>query len=494
MRVLSLALLLALAPQDDLDGRLDAFGKQIAPGGDPVVARFQAAVATRPGKIVLRDRIDKAAEGLRNQAERDALPEYFRTRFEEVGGMFRLRKGQEDFRKRILDDYKASKADIDRIRPVVQEVADNLVDTPEINARLKAYLSHPATVDALYLGDLRRRSRPDIYVILKKLGELFAQTEDGKFFIPDARQDLAEKFCKVGTAMLDATRDVSAQLGSVAEKLAAIDDLHQRLKKAGPDPLFACVLLKKSLDGADLNDIEPAIQKLRGSSDELARKLPEVFSETPKGKVLVEKAYEAVTRALDTYDEARGKVALLREPGRQLASRIREGDARGETFRKMLQSDAILALLDINVGGEEADPVKYIQAQIRKALTKGADGKYRVNPEIAEEVGNEIKDPVRAGEKEDRGLKMVSMWGEKIEDAELKEVFTSRYGKYEVEHTMKEALSIRTYDGLKSWIDRHFDKSAAGFTLKASSKGEIETVLAEVERLEKESKKNDLKD
>lgn len=494
MRLLTLALLVALTPQDDLDGRLDAFGRQIVPGSDPTVARFQKAVSTRPGKIVLRDRIEKSAETLRKESERDAVPEYFRARFEEVGGVLKLRKGQEDFHRRLLQDYKTSKAEIERIRPLVKEVADNLADTPEINAKLKKYLSHPSTVDALYLRDLRQRSRPDIYVILKKLGELFAQTEDGKFYIPDARQDVAEKFCRVGTAMMDATRDVSTQLGAVCEKLAAFDDLHQRLKKAGADPIFACMLLKKSLDNADINDIEPAIQKLRGSSEELARKIPEVFEETPKGKVLVEKAVEGVTKALDAYEHARVKVGLLRDPGRQLASRIREGDARGETFRKMLQSDAVLALLDIEVGGEEADPAKVIAAQIRKALSKDADGKYRVLPEVAEEVAGEIKDPVRTAEKEDRGLKIVSMWGEKLEDPELREIFTSRYGKFEVERTMKEALSIRNYDGLKSWIEKHFDTSAAGFTLKAASKGEIEAILAEVDRLEKESKKNDLKD
>src|SRR5262245_30590052 len=233
MRLLALALpvLLSMTPQDDLDSRLDAFGKQIVPGGDPLAARFQNAVATRPGRVVLRDRIEKSAETLRAQSERDAVPEYFRTRFEEVDGVSRLRKGQEDFRRRIIEDYKTSKAEIERIRPILKEVADNLVDTPEINAKLKKWLTHPATVDTLYLGDLRRRSRPDIYVILKKLGELFAQTEDGKFYIPDARQDLAEKFCRVGSAMMDATRDISAQLGTVCEKMAAIDDLHQRLKK-----------------------------------------------------------------------------------------------------------------------------------------------------------------------------------------------------------------------------------------------------------------------
>ena len=496
MRLLALALpvLISLAPQDDLDGRLDAFAKQIDPGADPTVARFQKAAATRPGKIVLRDRLEKSAEQLRSLSERDAIPEYFRTRFEEVGGMYRLRAGQEEFRRQIVDDYKISKADIERIRPLLQEVADNLVDTPEINAKLKKYLSHPSTADALYLKDLRQRSRPDIYVLLKKLGQLFAQTEDGKFYIPDAQQDLAEKFCRVGSALLEVTKDVSTQLAAGAEKLAAIDDLHQRMKKAAPDPLFASVLLKKSLDNADINDIDPAIQKLRGASEELARKLPEVFEETPKGKVLAEKAYEGVTKALDNYDQARVRVGLLREPGRQLASRIREGDPRGDTFRKMLQSDAVLVLLDIDVGGEEADPVKYVAARIRKALTKGPDGKYRVNPEVADEASGEIKDPERAAAKEDRGLKVVSMWGEKIEDKELREIFTSRYGKFEVERTMKEALSVRTYDGLKAWTEKHFDKSDKGFTLKASSKGEIESILAEVDRLEKESKKNDLKD
>src|SRR5687767_10610598 len=134
MRLLALALpvLLSLAPQDDLDGRLDAFAKQIDPGADPTVARFQKAAATRPGKIVLRDRIEKSAEQLRSQSERDAISEYFRARFEEVGGMSRLRAGQEEFRRRIVDDYKISKAGIERIRPLLQEVADNLVDTPEI--------------------------------------------------------------------------------------------------------------------------------------------------------------------------------------------------------------------------------------------------------------------------------------------------------------------------------------------------------------------------
>jgi hypothetical protein len=495
MRFLALALplVLAFAP-DDLDTRIDAFAGKINPGGDDTVARFQKAAATRPGKIVLRDRVEQAAAALRSRSERDAVPEYFRTYFEDGGSGYRLRKGQDEYRRRLLEDFAACKADMDRIRPLVKEVADNLADSPEINAKLKGYLSHPGIVENLYLGDLRQKARPDIYVILRKLGDLFAQAEDGRFYIPETRHDLADRFVRVGRALLDATTSASGQLKSACDDLVALDNTHQRLKAAAPDPLFSMVFLKQAFDNADLNDIEPAIQKLKETTDELARKLPEAFEATPKGKVLTEKACDGVAKALDKYDKAKGKVAVLRAPGKQLASRLRDSDERTETFRRMFQSDAVLVLLDVDVNGEEADVVKYVAAKLKQAVSKDADGKYRVLPEVSDDLNREIKDPSRTAEKQDRAFKVVSLHGEKIEDKELREVFISRYGTSEVERTMKERLSVRSYDGLQSWVERHFEAAGSSYTLRAASKGEIEAILKDIERLENESKKNDLKD
>lgn len=492
MRLLALALpaLLALAPQDDID----AFAKRIDPSGGETAARFQKALGTPAGKIVLRDRIEKAAETLRRESERNAVPDYFKAHFDDEGGIYRLRKGQEEYRRRLLEDFAACRAEMDRIRPVIREVADNLADTPEVNAKLKQYLSHPATVDALYLGELRQKSRPDLYVILRRLGEVLTQAEDGTFFIPEARYEVADKYVRMGKAILEASQSVAALIAKSSETVAAIDDLHKRLKAAASDPLFAMVILKDAINNADPSDLDPVVQKLKESAAELERKLPEIFEPTPQGKVLVEKALEGVNKALGTYDQIRAKAAILREPARQLASRLRQGDERLETFRKMLQSDSVLILLDVNVGGAEADPVKYIEAQVRKALVKGPDGKYRVIPEVAENLSGEMKDPARHGAKEDRAFKIVSMYGEKIEDKDLREVFTARYGKFEVERTMKELLAVRRFDGLESWSDRHFAKSGDRLTLKAGSKVEIDEILAEVDRLEKEAKKNDLKD
>jgi hypothetical protein len=86
------------------------------------------------------------------------------------------------------------------------------------------------------------------------------------------------------------------------------------------------------------------------------------------------------------------------------------------------------------------------------------------------------------------------MYGEKMEDPELKAVFTSYFGRHEVERAAKEALAIQVPDGLGAWIGRHFEKAADGWRLRATSKGEIEAVLAEAERIQKEAERKDLKD
>jgi hypothetical protein len=492
--VLLASLLLGLASPDDADRRVDEFAAKIAPGSDAAAGRLQAALRTRAGKIVLRDRTGKAAESLRRLAERDAVPDYFKARFEETAGVWRLRKGQEEYRKRLLEDYAASRADLDRLRPLVKEVADNLVEEPEINARLKRALSHPAMIEQAYHQDLRQKTRPDLYVLLKRLGEIFAMGDDGRFYIPEAKRETAQVYAKVGMGLTRTCADTAAWLKTFCESLAPFDDLHKRLKAEAGDPLFVGVLLRKSLQDLDAADPDPALQKFAAAADELKQRIPEVFENTPQGKVLLEKAAGKVQEALGTYDQARSKAAILRDPARQLASRLREGDELTATLAGIFQSDVVLALMDIDVGGEKSDLVAIVTAQIKKVVLKRDDGKYQVIPEAAEELARELKDPAQAQAKEDRYLRIISMYGEKMEDPELKAIFTARYGRYEVERAAKESLAARNPDGLASWIASHFEKTAAGYVLRPGSRDEAEGIVAEAERLEKEGGKTDLKD
>lgn len=490
MRILLAVIPALLAGQDaDVDSRIDAFAEKIGGVGEPV-AQFKKALRTPPGKIVLRDRIEKAAERLRRSAEKDALPNFFRAKFEETGGQYKLRAGEEEWRRRLVDGYATYLEDLGKIAPFVREVAENFADEPEVNARLKRFLSHEAAPHILY-KQFREKSRPDVYTFQKHLGAIFVMSEDGKFYVGEGSREIAQTYARIGGAIVGETERAAGVFKKFAATMASFDDLHKRLKDAAGDPLFAGVLLKGAIK-PDENDLDGFPAKLRAAVDEIERNLPEVTRDTPKGRVLLEDKFDGVEEVLKKYDEVRKKVAPLRDPAREFAGRLRDKDEASETFRKMLHSDVVLSLID-KVGENLADPVTILKAALEKAVVK-ENGRYRVSPEKEEDVKREMKDPAQTLRKEDAAFKLVSMWGEKVEDPELRKVLTSRYGALEVELQVKGMLLVKAYDGLGAWIAEHFEKAGDGYALRPGARAEIEAIVAQVGKLEKEGKKDDLKD
>lgn len=489
MRTLCLLIPALLAFRDDTDRRIDEFAGKIT-GSDPTLTAFQKALKTPAGKIVLRDRVEKAAERLRKNAERNSLPDFFRAHFEEADGKYRLRAGEEEWRRRLVDGHKLYLEDIEKITPFIREVGANFAGEPEINARLKKLLTHEASPHFLYKS-FRGKSRPDIYTFQKELGIIFVMSEDGKFYIPEGSRETAEKYAKVGGTIVAETERAAGIFKKFAASLAPFDDVHKRLKESAGDPLLAGLLLKNALK-PDENDLDGFPAKVKGAVDEIERHLPDVCRDTPKGKVLLEEKLDGVEEIFTKYDEVRKKVAALRDPAREFAARLRDKDGMAETFRKMLHSDVLLSMLD-HVGENLADPVTILKAALDKAVIK-EDGKYRVSPDKEEDVKREIKDPGQLFRKEDNALKLLTMYGEKVEDPDLRKILTSRYGTLEVELQVKGMLLVKAYDGLGAWVAEHFDTAADGYKLRNGAKAEIESILAQVEKLEKEGKKDDLKD
>jgi hypothetical protein len=484
---------LLVAPQEDLDRRMEEFASKIDPGTDETVARFKKALKAPPGKIALRERVEKAADALRRRAERDALPDFFASHFTESEGRYQLRAGREEWRRRLLDGHAIYLEEVARITPFLRQVASEVADEPGVTGTVKKLLSHESSPHLFYVMVILGKSRPTVYTFQKELGELFVMAEDGSFTVAESRMELGKQYARVGNAMVDGIERAADALKKAAETLAPFDDLHKRLKEVAGDPLFAAVILKGALK-PDENDLEGYPDKVKAAVDELLRRLPEVFRDSPQGKVLVEDKCDGVEEALKKYDELRKRAAPLRDPAREFASRIRGGDDVSRGFKRLLQCDAVIVSLD-HVGENIVDPVAALKGQIDKVLVKGPDGKYRVPADKAEEVGREIKDdPAAFFRKADRELKLLALYGEKVADPKLREVFTSRYGAYEVEQQVKGALLVKAYDGLSAWIGEHFTSGASGHSLKASSRPEIEAILSQVDALEKEGKKNDLKD
>jgi hypothetical protein len=481
MRFACLALMLLVQDPDPVA----KFADTLRPGEDELLKTFQAALKTPAGRVALSDRTARVADELRKSAEKNALPDWFLGHFEEVDGRYRLRAGQEEWRRDAIEAYDKYRMEIARLEPMMKEIASKLVDAPEVNARLKAYLGHPSAPHVIYYRDLRPKATPDVYVLRKQIGQFLAPDADGKLIVPEGRREIATAVKTLVGALVKTAATASAPFAKACEKLTAADDLNARIKAASKDPLFLAWVLKKAAGEFKPETAEEQAQKIRDTADSL---VGQVENGIVDGRVKAE-GRDEVTGLLDQYDVLKRRSAMLREPARQLARMIKAEDALAKELGELLQTDIVLALLSQEIEGGEGDATALLQAKIKEVLTETADGKLRIHPDREAEAGGEIKDPATAFRGEAEALRLVSEHGARIEDAELKAAFTAPYGRFVVEEEAKAALAAKSPDGLGAWIARHFE----GGRLRSGSRAEIEGILSKAKALEAKAAKDDLK-
>lgn len=484
MRFACLALALALSSAQDPDP-VATFADSLRPGEDELARRFQAALKTRAGRLVLSDRAAQEAERLRRRAEKNALQDWFLGRFEGIDGRYRLKAGQEEWRKDTLAAYESYRAEIAKLEPAMKDIAAKLVDAPEVNARLKAMLLHPAAPHVIYYKDLRPKATPDVYVLLKQVGQFLAPDADGRLIVPESRRGLATAAKTLVDALVESASTASVSVAKACEKLTAVDELNDRIKAALKDPLFLGLVLKKAAGEFNPESAEEQARKIRDTADALVDQVEDGIV----GGRVKEEGREELRTLLDHYDARKKKAAILREPARRLARMIKPEDALAKALGERLQTDLVLALLGEEIQGGEGDATALLKAKVSEVLIETPEGKLRIHPDREAETAGELKNPERAFRDEEKALKLVSEHGARVEDVDLKAAFTAPYGRFVVEEEAKAAFAARTFDGLGAWIAKHFENG----TFKAGSRAEIEAVLSQAKAVEAKAASDDLK-
>ena len=491
MQSLLMILLLWLPPQaqdETLNKRIDDFAGKIIADGDEGLDLFRDVLKTAAGKIVLGDRAGKAVEKLRQKAERDAVPEYFRTHFEGNPGTLKLRDGHEAFRKELIDGSKIYQADMKKIQPVIDDLAENLVEEPEVNAKLAEFLKSRQGPAVLYTQVVRPMARPGVDVIARLLGGIFVRDKEGRYYVPESKLDYARGVVDSVKPAMEGAEQISKQLKEFAKEIAETDEFHKKLRKAAGDPLFTALLLKDAVNQeADPEQVEELV-------DTLMDQLEEAFDRTDEGRVLNEESLEEGKELLNQYTQVRSKVAAIRAPVRKFAHRLRKGDELLEGLRKVLQSDIVLVALAGQIDDVEADPVKALKSVLSQVVTQDDDGKYRIVPEAEQDVAEGIRKLSRQAGSQRKTIRLIDENAEKLEDEELRKIYLSTYGKTAIGEAAREALALKTFDGLGAWIQKHFEESEKGYTLRDGSDREIVAVLAQVDKILEELEDDDFDD
>lgn len=455
-------LLLLLLAQDPIE----TFARELK-GDDELTRRFRDEIRTPYGRIVLNDRAARAAAQLRRDAEKTALPDYFRARFEEKNGTLTMREG----RDAMLEGYRHFRKDLETIRPILDDLAKNLVAEPAVNRKLAEFLKSPDGPVILYVLILRPRVRPGPEVIAKELGGVFVPGDDGRYYVADAQVEPVKEVLEKIRAAEEASTKIRDALAKF--ELAEPDELHQKLKQAFRDPFFVAVLLKDSLHEGS------TVESIRGAGEAVDEGLAKSF----EGGVLREEGVEEAKKLLETWERAKPRVDILRPAMRAFVARMRSGDPMHDELRKVLVTDLVLIAIAAEADEIEPDPAAALRGFLASLVVKNDDGSWKVIPEQERELAGGLRKATE--EFGARSLREVDDFASKIADAELREAFSSHYGKLYAGEAAKELLLSRTFDGLAHWIATHFENGK----IREGSRKEIEGVLEQAEKIRKESDK-----
>ncbi|MHC4607195.1 MAG: hypothetical protein ACYTAF_09730 [Planctomycetota bacterium] len=460
----------------DLPQQIEDFAAKIVAGENESVAIFKEALQSDAGKKALAERLGKQARKGLPEDPGEILDWYIDRHFEEVDGKYRLRGGQDEFRKELIEAKKKWDADMEKIRPVLEDLADNLVDEPEINAKLAAFLKSDEGPAILYYGAVRPATQADFRKIEKEFRGIFVLDDEGRYVIPEERREDAEIALETTKMKIDIVDRVTADLKDFAKEVAESDELHKKLKEAVADPLFVSILLQKALDTDDP-------ERLEQIESQMMDNIYMAFGDTEGGLMLLEEHRRNVQQALEMYDRSKRAVVNLRVAVKKLIAKMREGDELLDGFRKLLDSDMILVQLAGKVGGGEPDAGKAARMILQQAFEKNEDGMFAVKPDAAQNLVQGIQKLAKEFRKQTEALAAIDDFADKLEDEELAEVYRSHYGKFAVAEEVQAVIQRKTEDPLGGWIKKHFKRTEEGFVLRDGEEDEIHAILMRVDEL-----------
>jgi hypothetical protein len=451
------ALTLILVQQEqDWNARADA----LAEGLGEELSALRDALKSPEGRIVLRDRAEKAAAELRRRAEKEALAEFFTRGFDA------------DQRRDFIECFRVYQADLQVILPTLREIREKLVSEPAANRHLSKFLSHDLGPALVYLEAIAPKARPRPEAFLKKLGAFIVLDEDGRYRVAEPRMEEFKSIAEKARRKVAALDRIFKSLSEFGPRIAPADDFHKKLREAASDRLFTSILLAKALKKDDPDEIEKA-------ADKVADRIEEAFDETREGRVLREENVGEIEKVLENYQLARRALQTLRPCAHKIAEKMRKGNEVDEMFAGLLREDFVILLISAEAAPMAADPSRALQAALGDAVVKTEDGRYRVSENAQDQISRHLPRILREAQ---RRAEALAPHADRTDDVEVREILRTPYGAWHVEQIIRADLATRKFDGLSAWVDAHFENRS----LKPGSKGEIESFLRDVERIRQE--------
>ena len=471
-------------PDDEFRRRLASFAKQLVTGDDALAHEFKQQLLTDPGTLVARDRIGWIEEEMRSKARSRAIPTFLERHFarSDSNGEYTYQVRDKEFSDTLLEACRYYQQDIHQIRPVLQDFADRVVEDSEENKLLKRFLQHEAAAVMLYVRQLRGQLRPDATTVQRRLDEFFVPVGD-QFVLRAGNREESEEVLRVIRRAQRGHALIKDELVEFAKELAESDQPTRRLKKAMIGPELQSIAAFRIAE-----DDHPAIGQ---RVDEFFDQLEHITIDTSEGLVVNRQEYDEVAEILDQADRVKAAAEKLRRPLQQFAARIPAKDEAHRGWKEFLQSDLALMRLADDYEVSSADPETAVQALLSEGLETDAQDRVRLRAEVTEEFVELARDLLREFRTIRRKGRSVDEFARHVSDSELKSALQSMTGKLVIAQAIEQEYAGRRFDGLRVWIDEHFDRTPDGFVMKDDHQSEFRDFLEHIQEVEAELANDD---
>ena len=455
--------------EEELEDHVKELASQLSLDGE-LNKNFYGLTQSPSGLIAISNSVSDVERKLRNEAAKQAVPEFFETQVDDK------------FRAQLSKEVAKAKSDIANLSKALAEIKAQHSGATDADKLFRRFIESENAATVLYFSELREQLQPSQQMLMQHLGRFLAKRSDGKLIVREsAKAPLLEKLKRYETVD-EQVEFLRSELQLLADELMEKDELHSKLKKRLRSSRGVGFVLAMAFDGEmPLND----------RITQYLQELDYFFEDAPDGLIINEEAREHLIQGMAEMDVNVARMEVLKGPLLTVAKEIDDQNGVAEkTVKKFLQSEAGLAAIAMRI---DIDPTRIagLTEKIRAEILEKSDGGWVVREDRYEEVSEFSRNMLRANRNLRRQLRVVDNRTAKIPQEKLGDLLGSEEAKLILVEQVKEFMQTRSFDAWPTWLEQHFELVGDKYRVRDEAKELVEHLMNESKEIQRELANDD---
>jgi beta-lactamase regulating signal transducer with metallopeptidase domain len=480
---------------------------------ETIVDHFKKILKTEQGKLLLQDRAFAKLEELKERALPEIWGKYQQYRHDNPDGNLN------EIDQELIARYKVYQDDIQLVEKEIQKIQSGLQLKTETGKLLHKFLSYDHAPSVLYASLVRGQVEYDQFQLLKFLHLIWKKNKDGKYEVLEERRidddldkpDQELLYQKMFDNITSASLLLKEELSDWSNDLAGIDDLHEKLKLAMTEPLFASFCIRYISHEDSANKTGNYI------IDQYFKSLEEQTEDTAQGLVIRKEFRTHISNELIAYEKAKRVYGPIRKFLNEFKKQIDPSIQKNKVYYNWLDLDHLVFMIADNheYRGDTPDVIvrdffnEFFQVSkvYLKSLNDDSDDLFgETNPEDSNtkpstkapgksDNPNQKKLIIQSEQEEElnhrlqgwfqyyreirRKNRLTRKLAENVKNEELKLALESLAGTMILFEELEKQIPLNSGDGLISWIDEYFVKDKDQWILRDNHRDVIQELLDE---------------